>query len=730
MPQPRHVLSISRFYLAAGLFAALCMSTVHGQVALEDLTVLTWQQRAPGVWSAQIGATDTPRLLDYVAAPPAMSALEKLGEVSFPLPQAGIRGQVYKNRTSARLPLGEAEKLYGFGLQFKGMNHRSDVIHLKMDHYGGTTGMTHAPVPFYVSSAGYGVLFNTARHISVHAGIGNRKDSPNLPPIRNRNTDSDWQARPTSDAVEASVQAPGMEVYVFAGPTPLDAVRRYNLYSGGGALPPRWGLGFWHRVPLNASDTEVASEIESFFSRDFPIEVVGLEPGWQSKSYPGTLDWNSEHFPEPAAFIAGMAERGVHVNLWENPYVSPESSLYEGLLPYTGSHTVWLGVVPDYTIDAARHIYSDHHKTRHLDVGVSGYKIDEVDGIDAWLWPDHAVFPSGLDGEQMRQIYGLNLQKMMTALYRERNQRTYGLVRGTNAGGTGYPFVVYSDYYDHRGYVTALCNSGFSGLLWTPEIRSASSDEEWVRRMQTVCFSPLAMLNAWASGTKPWSRPEVEDAIREVMQLRMRLVPYLYSAFARYHFDGTPPFRPMALVEGFLEGERTEAGTLDDVSNPYAEAVRKGVTDQYLMGDSILVAPLFAKETKRSVVLPRGKWYDFYTGDYVGGGEVIEVEAALDVLPLYVRNGGIIPLAPVAANSKALGEGYPLEVRHYGDAPGTMMLYDDDGTTFDYEKGAYNWYALTVYRNDTSQLEGNGIRMIDGYNTRSFGDTIFRFMTE
>ena len=702
----------------------------EAQVALSDMEALSWTERAPGVWSANIGPQDAPRLLDFVAAPPAADGLKKLGVADFPLVKESIRGQVFSGRASARLPLAPEEKLYGLGLQFKGMDHRGEVVHLRVDHYGGTTGMTHAPVPFYVSSAGYGVLFNTSRYISVYAGIGNRKDSPNLPTIRDRNTDAAWEARPTSDAVEASVQGPGLEVFVFAGPTPLDVVRRYNLYCGGGVLPPRWGLGFWHRVPTNATSAEITSEIDEFFTRDYPVEVVGLEPGWQSKSYPGTFDWNEEHFADPAGFVADMKARGVKVNLWENPYVSPDSSMYDALLPYTGSHMVWLGTVPDYTMKGAQDILSAHHEKNQLDIGISGYKIDEVDGVDAWLWPDHAVFPSGLGGEQLRQVYGLAIQKMLADLYRKRNQRTYSLVRGSNAGASGLPFVIYSDYYDHRGYVTALCNSGFSGLLWTPEIRSASSDEEWVRRMQTVCFSPLAMLNAWSSGTKPWSRPEVEEEIREVMNWRMRFVPYLYSAFARYHFDGTPPFRPMALVEGYLAGERTEAGTLDDVSNPYAESVRKGVTDQYLMGDSLLVAPLFAKETKRSVVLPRGKWYDFYTGDYVGGGEIIEVEAALDTLPLYVRNGGIIPLAPIAQNSKALGDGYPLEVRHYGDAPGTLMLYDDDGTTFDYEKGAYNWYALRVQRNNDGQLEGNETRMVDGYNTRTFGALTYRFMTE
>ena len=87
--------------------------------------------------------------------------------------------------------------------------------------------------------------------------------------------------------------------------------------------------------------------------------------------------------------------------------------------------------------------------------------------------------------------------------------------------------------------------------LWTPEVRSSKTAEEWLRRMQSVCFSPMAMLNAWASGTKPWSFPEVEKQVKEIALLRMQLMPYFYTAFARYHFEGIPPFRAMNLEEGF-----------------------------------------------------------------------------------------------------------------------------------------------------------------------------------
>lgn len=265
-----------------------------------------------------------------------------------------------------------------------------------------------------------------------------------------------------------------------------------------------------------------------------------------------------------------------------------------------------------------------------MDKGVSGYKMDENDGFDYWLWPDVAKFPSGNSAEQLRQIYGSLMQDVTTQMYRSANKRTYGLVRAANAGTTSYPYVIYNDYYNHRDFITALINSSFIGILWTPEVRSSGNAEEWLRRMQTVCFSPLAMLNAWADGTKPWSFPEVEKAVQEVASLRTQLIPYLYTAFADYAFYGTPPVRAMNLESGYQAKTTEEQGELDATKNPYAMAVRREVKDQFMVGPSLLVAPLFAGEEERQVVLPQGKWYDFYTGKYVGEGEVITVKPGLD----------------------------------------------------------------------------------------------------
>ena len=298
----------------------------------------------------------------------------------------------------------------------------------------------------------------------------------------------------------------------------------------------------------------------------------------------------------------------------------------------------------------------------------------------------------------MRQVYGLLTQRMTADWYRERNQRTYGLVRGSNTGASSFPFVIYNDYYSHRHFINALINSSFIGVLWTPEVRASKSAEEWLRRMQFVCFSPMAMLNAWADGTKPWTFPEVEQQVREVAMLRMQLLPYLYTTFAQYHFEGTPPFRAMNLVDMATAVSTQEAGQLESTENPYALQMRKDIKDQYMMGDFLLVTPMFAGESRRDVILPAVKWYDFYTGEFVGEGEIISIEPGLDRIPIFVKDGGIIPMIPPQRQMPKAGAILPLEIRHYGNVENSWQLYDDDGVSFDYEKGNYSWVELTVQK--------------------------------
>lgn len=697
------------------------------QLAAQELK---WEAVAPGVWKGSIGKPESYNLLSASGATPAVEGLKNIGEAPFPLSKDEIVAKLSDGKTYLRFPLDKKEQLYGFGLNFQTVHQRGKILQLHSDHFGGKdNGRTHAPTPFYVSSNGYGVFINSARYLNVYAGSSVKRDGPNVPEAKDRNTDKSWSSRPYSDGVEILVPAEGVEFYVFAGPTSLMAIQRYNLFNGGGCLPPRWGLGFTQRVKTLFTSKEVEAEAQAFSDKGFPLDYIGLEPGWQSKAYPCSFEWDKTRYPDPASFVKTMLNKGIRLNLWTNPYISPEAPFYKEIKPFTADHTVWLGAVPDLTMPEARKLMFGQLKKSQVDIGVSGYKFDEVDGYDHYLWPDVTLFPSGKSAEQMRQTYGLLIQRYSTEMYHDRNQRTYGLVRGSNGGGSSFPYVIYNDYYNHEDFITALINSGFAGVLWTPEARASKTGEEWLRRMQSVVFSPMAMINAWSSGTKPWSYPEVEKQVKDMAVLRMQMMPYWYSEFAKYHFQGIPPFRAMNLEPGFLSEVKKEIKSTSLEDNPYVEAVSKEVKDQYMAGESLLVAPMFAGKETRTVILPKGKWFDFYTGEFAGDGEVITVTPGLDKIPVYVKDGGIIPMGPALMHAPKATEKLDLEFRYYGAKPGKFMLYDDDGETFNYEKGAYSFRTVTVVKGKDGKLQ-TSISAAEKGKPNTLNKVTFKAMTK
>ena len=398
--------------------------------------------------------------------------------------------------------------------------------------------------------------------------------------------------------------------------------------------------------------------------------MIGLEPGWQTHAYSCTFAWETKRYPDPAAFLSGMKSRNLHVNLWEHAYTNPASPLFAPMQPVSGDHGVWGGLVPDFVDAKARQVFGDYHGKALIDAGVSGFKLDECDNSDytgGWSFPELSRFPSGVDGEQMHSVFGLRYQDTIWAQFKARRQQTYGLVRSSGALAAPYPFVLYSDLYDHRQFIRALVNSSFSGLLWCPEVRDAVNEEDLIRRLQAVMFSPLAMVNGWYITNPPWKQIDrkknnagelfadwhpLEARCREIIGWRMQLVPYLRAAFAKYAADGTPPFRALAL---------------DWPDQP----VLAKVDDAWMVGDRLLVAPLFAGEPGRTVHLPPGEWHDFWTGKTVSGD--LEVDAGERHIPVFVRGGSVMPLARIS-NSTADVASLELEVAIFGDGQRAFEL--------------------------------------------------------
>ncbi|MDP4681110.1 MAG: hypothetical protein NWS46_12185 [Cyclobacteriaceae bacterium] len=206
---------------------------------------VAWTEIQNGIWKASVGQPEDISLLKAADITPKVEALKKLAPASFPFEKDKISTKVIDGKVYLRFPLTREEQLYGLGLNFKTVHQRGRIMTLHVDHYGGKDdGRTHAPVPFYVSSRGYGVLIDAARYITVYAGSGVRVDADDPPELIDRNTGKNWDPSPYSDAVEILVPANGTDIYIYGGSSPMEAVQRYNLYNGGGYIPPKWGLGF------------------------------------------------------------------------------------------------------------------------------------------------------------------------------------------------------------------------------------------------------------------------------------------------------------------------------------------------------------------------------------------------------------------------------------------------------------------------------------------------------
>ena len=208
----------------------------------------------------------------------------------------------------------------------------------------------------------------------------------------------------------------------------------------------------------------------------------------------------------------------------------------------------------------------------------------------------------------------------------------------------------------------------------------------------------------------------------------MQLMPYFYSEFAKYHYEGTPPFRAMNLEPGFKVKAEVVVKTTNLNIDPYADATQKEIKDQYMSGEYMLVAPLFAGQTSREVILPKGKWYDFYTGKYAGDGEVIKVSPGIERIPVYVKDGAIIPMMKPMLHAPAAGEKVDLEICYYGTKPGSYKLYDDDGETFNYQKGAFSWREIKVAPDANGKLTGT-ISKAEKGKPDNIGTVTFKFMS-
>ena len=605
------------------------------------------------------------------------------------------------------IPLKNDEQIYGLGLQLKSFlqNGKKKTLRVNSDPIYDI-GDSHAPVPFYVSTNGYGIMIDTLRNLTFHFGTHKKKAKSNSANIQKNtianNTEDLYKQENITDSVVIEIPfVEGVDIYFFEGPKMINAIARYNLFSGGGCLPAIWGLGIWYRICGSSNQQQALELVNNIRNSEIPCDVIGFEPGWHTHAYSCSYKWNEERFPQSQEMIDKIKEQHFKINLWEHAFVNPNAPIYNDMYDNSGSHEVWGGLIPDFTDKKSSDTFRNYHEEAFIKNGISGFKLDECDSSDycvsPWSFPDYVDFPSGLDGEQMHNLLGSKYQEVLHEAYKNHNIRTYGEARSSHLFASSLPFVLYSDLYDHDDFIRGMSNMGFSGLLWSPEVRQCKSVLDLVRRIQSVVFSPQALVNGWMIPNQPWlqfdfdknikgefltNHEEVTSLCAKFFNLRMSLIPYLYSAFAKYEKEGIPPIR--ALVCDY-----------DD------DPLVRNIDDEFIFGDSILVAPITANENKRKLYLPKGEWINFFTNELFSGNKTYELEIKMNEMLVFVKNHTILPFAkPV----KYINENtiLDLDIRIYGKPIDAFELYEDDGVSYDYEKGNFNYISISYIENKLS----------------------------
>jgi alpha-D-xyloside xylohydrolase len=675
----------------------------------QTITSAQLKQSSAGVQKISLGLQDKFTPYGFCEELPMQAALAKLPAGTLPFNISEVKISINDRGVVVEIPLDSTEQLYGFGLQLGSFNQRGlKVRPIVNDNPLNDLGYTHGPATFYVSNKGYGILINTARYTTFYCGSTNKTANGNNATTTKKDGHSveELYKNNHQESGNVSVDIPGakgIDVFIFEGPDLKTVMQRYNLFAGGGALPAIWGLGVKYRVKADFKQQQVIKMADYFRENHIPCDVLGLEPKWQTAAYSCSYVWAKDYFPQPQLLIQVMTNKGFHVNLWEHAFVSPVSPLYEPLKSKAGNYLVWNGLVPDFADKETRKVFADYHDDTFIKQGISGFKMDECDnsniafGRNAWSFPELSQFPSGIDGEQMHQLFGLLYQKTIYDRYKRSNLRTYLDVRASNDFASAYPAALYSDSYDHEQYIKAILNSGFSGMLWSPEVRESVSIKDFMRRSQTAVLSAQTLFNSWYLKNPPWlqinikennvdklmvNSKEVEGNVRKLLEFRMSLIPYLYNAFAEYHYQGIPPFR--ALVMDYPNDKHTF-----------------NLSDEYMIGGGILAAPLTAEMDERNVYLPAGIWYDFNTNKKYQGGKVYTIKPNLTQLPIFIKEGTILPIAKPVEHVSPDTE-FEITCFVYGAGDTSGRLFEDDGVTFNYETGLYNMVNLSWRKNKGS----------------------------
>ena len=542
------------------------------------------------------------------------------------LPLAYCVKDGHKERATLSFECKADECFAGTGERFTKMDLSGHTFFLKnQDGQGVNNRRTYKNIPFYLSSRMYGTFYHTCAHSKLSL------------------------AHVSTRSVEFLSDQAMIDAFIIAGDTVEEILRGYRDLTGYPSMPPLWSFGIWMSRMTYFSADEVDEICDRLRAEHYPCDVIHLDTGWFRTDWLCEWKFNEKRFPDPKGFIHSLKDKGFRVSLWQLPYVAEDAEQIDEarendyIAPLTkqqaseGSNFSALdyaGTI-DFTYPKATEWYKGLLKNL-LDMGVVCIKTDFGENIHM-----DAKY-KGMSPELLNNLYALLYQKAAYEVTKEVTGDGIVWARAAWAGCQRYPLHWGGDscssWDGMAGSLKGGLHFGLSGFaFWSHDVpgfhtlpnfmNSIVDDKVYMRWTQFGVFSSHMRYHG-TNKREPWFYPAIAPMVKKWWKLRYKLLPYIYEQSKKATHSGYAVLRALIF------------------EHP-ADKMCWHIDDEYYFGDDFLVAPVMNSEDCRDVYLPEGEWVNFFTGEHFRGGQWLNgVKVPLDEMPVYVREGAVIPVYP------------------------------------------------------------------------------------
>ncbi len=519
------------------------------------------------------------------------------------------------------LSLSVGELVYGMGERFTSFAKNGQSVDIWNADGGTSTEQSYKNIPFYITNKGYGVLVNHPEMVSFEVG-------------------TEMVTR-----TEFSVKGSYLDYFLINGPTMKEVLVKYTDLTGKPSLPAPWTFGLWLSTSFTTSYDEdtVMSFVNGMLDRGIPLRTFHFDCFWMKEFHWSDFVWDSRVFPDPEGMLKRIKAKGLNICVWINPYIAQESVLFDegmkkGYFIKRTNGQVWQWdawqagmAIVDFTNPEAWKWFQDKLEIL-LDMGVDCFKTDFGERIPT----ENVTYYNGADPEKMHNFYTYLYNKCVFELLERKRGKGEAVLfaRSATVGGQKFPVHwggdCWSDYESMeeslRGGLS-LMMSGFG--FWAHDIggfENTSTADVYKRWVAFGLLSSHSRLHGSSSYRVPWVYDdEAVDVVRFFTRFKAKLMPYLYKTSIDTSKSGIPTMRSMVL-------EYTEDKTCHYIDK------------QYMLGDNLLVAPIFNDQSIAEYYLPKGTWTNFFTGEVKEGGCWITEKHSYLSIPLMVKENSIVVL--------------------------------------------------------------------------------------